>query len=206
MRAAPSRPRWTRQGPTRRLPHPKGGAQRQMAWALFFEAKRREEAGHRPAGTKLRQRHCGLKATASAMVHRSRGRWAAGLLPFKETPAQRRTNPVWRQANGAEINEALGIEAVTAPSSRETAHGLPSARSGHRRGWVRGPEEQRRALREVHVTPTTRPTRTLAGAWTAPDDRSRLTRNPRRTCCAPVQTSGPRRSDEDGAKLLGRLT
>lgn len=79
-----------------------------MAWALFFEAKRREEAGHRPAGTKLRPRHCGLKATASAMVHRSRGRWAAGLLPFKETRAHRRTDPVWRQTNGAEVHRGLG--------------------------------------------------------------------------------------------------
>jgi hypothetical protein len=101
-----------------------------MAWALFFEAKRREEAGHRPAGTKLRQRHCGLKATASAKVHRSRGRWAAGLLPFKETPAHRRTDLVWRQANGAEINEALGNEAVTSLSRRETARPVPSARTG----------------------------------------------------------------------------
>jgi hypothetical protein len=79
-----------------------------MAWALFFEAKRREEAGHQPAGTKLRQRHCGLKATASAMVHRLRGRWVAGLLRFKETPAHRRTDPVWRQANGARNQRGLG--------------------------------------------------------------------------------------------------
>ncbi|MCA6254334.1 MAG: hypothetical protein IM662_14285 [Phenylobacterium sp.] len=74
-----------------------------MAEALFFEAKRREEAGQGPAGKKLRQRHCGLKATASAMVHRSRGRWAAGLPSVKETPAHYRTVPVLRQANGAEV-------------------------------------------------------------------------------------------------------